>query len=688
MTTNIKIAFFAIMKNESKIVERCLTNLNPIVDYFCISDTGSTDNTVELIENFIVKNKKKGKVFKDTWVNFGTNRSLSFTNAVQWLEENNIDKNTTYLLTVDADMILKIEKDFNKQSLMTNKSWVIPQVNPSIRYYNSRLFCANVKYNCVGVTHEYWNCMEKENYQSGKLDSLWIDDIGDGGAKADKYERDLRLLTQGIIDEPNNERYLFYLAQTYLDIGDKENAIKWYTKRIEKKGWFEEVLIACTRLGDLYMSIGNPEKALFAWADGFNYNPYRAEPLIRMANYYRCKGMNNIAFVYLRQMARIPYPKDQVLFVEHKVYNYGFYEELSISGNYIEDKRCGLQACNYLTLYKDIPKELENMTLRNIYYYLKPFQWDFHQKFELSDINKDVWKSSSSALMMGKNVCGVVRAVNYSINDKFQYSIRDPNNTVRTKNFWTVFKKDENKKMTLKTCYEIQVKCPKIRDSHIEGLEDLKIVSNGKNIYGIATDWERGKHNHPSIIIAHLNQTGEGKYIIDKIVPTYYENDKCQKNWAPFIMNKKLHVIYSHQPLIILELDTETGIEKVVYNKMPKYNLEHMRGSSNPIQLKNGDWIVCVHIVTHLDTRKYYHRILKYSSTWDILEISDPFCFQKAYVEFTLSIFIDKDHKDKDKEILYIPYSSCDNTTEIVGIKIDNIPWVPQDIRKYIQEII
>lgn len=40
-------------KNESKIITRLLESVLPIIDYYCICDTGSTDNTIELIETFL-----------------------------------------------------------------------------------------------------------------------------------------------------------------------------------------------------------------------------------------------------------------------------------------------------------------------------------------------------------------------------------------------------------------------------------------------------------------------------------------------------------------------------------------------------------------------------------------------------------------------------------------------------------
>ena len=51
----VKIALNMIVKNESKIIIRLLESVLPIVDSYCICDTGSTDDTKEIIKNFFDK---------------------------------------------------------------------------------------------------------------------------------------------------------------------------------------------------------------------------------------------------------------------------------------------------------------------------------------------------------------------------------------------------------------------------------------------------------------------------------------------------------------------------------------------------------------------------------------------------------------------------------------------------------
>ena len=64
--------------------------------------------------------------------------------------------------------------------------------------------------------------------------------MGDRNKNPDKYKKDAEVLLKGLEEEPNNERYVFYLAQSYMDDRQYENSNKYYLKRFEMGGWPEE----------------------------------------------------------------------------------------------------------------------------------------------------------------------------------------------------------------------------------------------------------------------------------------------------------------------------------------------------------------------------------------------------------------------------------------------------------------
>jgi hypothetical protein len=125
-------------------------------------------------------------------------------------------------------------------SSMGNASGVsLKQVNGNLEYYNTRLMRLSDPWFCEGVTHEYWTGGGSSLKLSDEI--AWIRDVGDGGSKGDKFERDERLLLAGLEASPKCERYMFYLAQTYHCLNRDDEAIEWYKKHIEAGSWAEEI---------------------------------------------------------------------------------------------------------------------------------------------------------------------------------------------------------------------------------------------------------------------------------------------------------------------------------------------------------------------------------------------------------------------------------------------------------------
>ncbi|HEV8051468.1 MAG TPA: glycosyltransferase [Parachlamydiaceae bacterium] len=366
-----KLCLTMIVKNEAKIIERCLNTVKDIVDYISICDTGSTDNTVEIIENFMEKTGIPGKVHRHEWKNFGYNRSLSAEAAQEWLSKQGCPLKNTYLLLIDADMMLQVGADFTKSSLKED-SYKLCQKSNTLSYFNTRLIRASLPWDCVGVTHEYWAC--KFPCDDGRLDTLIIDDRNDGGCKSDKFERDVRMLTQGLKDEPGNSRYVFYLATSYHCLREYDTAIKWYLARIAMGGWYEEVWYCKYMIGTCYEAMEEWEQALSYYLDAHRYNPERAESLQLISKHYRMNKDYEMAYFFAKKGSLVPYPANQVLFVSYPVYEYLFDEDLSICAYYAGFKDEGSAAVNRLLLKRDIPEYIKKQACNNVSYYVEPLK--------------------------------------------------------------------------------------------------------------------------------------------------------------------------------------------------------------------------------------------------------------------------------------------------------------------------
>src|SRR5579863_6095151 len=233
-----KICVTGIMKNESKNIDRLFTSMLPLPpDMISIVDTGSTDGTPDLIMEWGKKHNIPTAVHHEPFKNFSHNRTHSIRAAKEAFPD------ADYFLLTDADFVWEINKGgkFDKTLLIDHK-YLIEQYNKSLSYWNIRLLSAKVDFTCHGVTHEYFSEDKVQTEYCGevraaKIHTLAIDDREDGGCKEDKFDRDERLLRQGLDDKETPKdlktRYKFYLGQTLKDMGRYEESLEWYIKRVE-----------------------------------------------------------------------------------------------------------------------------------------------------------------------------------------------------------------------------------------------------------------------------------------------------------------------------------------------------------------------------------------------------------------------------------------------------------------------
>lgn len=353
-----------IVKNESKIIERCMDAVKWI-DGIVISDTGSMDNTVEIIEAWRDRNGKRGAVVRNEWKNFGHNRTQALVEGRKWCFENGYDLDKVYFLLIDADMIFR--GDTLKGMVHQADLWDVRQQNTSIIYSNLRVVRASLDVVCVCPTHEYYDIRTPDTVRKTYEDTI-IEDVGDGGAKDNKAQRDIRMLKEGLTEEPKNPRYWFYLANTYRDIHDFPNAIIGYNSRIEIGGWFEETYCSMVYKGDCHSALGQYALAVESWLDAYQVDPARGEALIRLATYYRTISKHNTAMLFVEKGLKMALP-DRVLFLEKSTYQYKFLYELSICAFYTKDFSRGRVACEMLLNRTDLAENVRQSIIHNQEFY-------------------------------------------------------------------------------------------------------------------------------------------------------------------------------------------------------------------------------------------------------------------------------------------------------------------------------
>lgn len=361
----LRLCLNMIVKNEAHIIEETLNSVLKYISYWVISDTGSTDNTKEIIIEFFKKHNVPGKLVEHKWEDFGTNRTLALQAC--W----KVRKHFDYIWVFDADdlimgnLIFPESKEPDMYSLKYGSGFT---------YDRNQVFKSTEKWEYVGVLHEYPRCKSKKKPVLVSIEGDYYIDSRRLGARnkvEDKYQRDAVTLLKGLKKEPRNERYMFYLAQSYMDAGEFKNAIKWYKKRIEMKGWFEEVYYSYYRVATCMENDRQDWKDIEkAYLQAWSYLQSRAEPLYEIARHYR--KINNFVkgYAFAKQASSIPFPEKQVLFLFKNVYDYKAPEELMICAHFTKKYEESFNIGNNLLSLTDIPdddrKNIENVRDLNI----------------------------------------------------------------------------------------------------------------------------------------------------------------------------------------------------------------------------------------------------------------------------------------------------------------------------------
>lgn len=683
-----KICLNMIVKNESRVIVRLFDSVVNLIDGYCICDTGSTDNTVELITEYFRSKGIPGKVVQEPFRDFGYNRTFALQAARSM-------KDMDYVLLLDADMVLTgayMESKENAQqfkSLLANNNkdlYYICQGTPTYFYKNVRIVRNDMEFTYWGVTHEYVSTPPNTTTDSIDNSALFINDIGDGGSKTDKFERDIRLLKKGLEELPDNDRYTFYLANSYRDAGHPQQAIDTYRKRIQIGGWIEETWQSYYNIGICYKRMGETEKALNAWLEGYDHHPKRIENLYEVIHHYRCNGKNRLAYFYylLADRSRRQWgASNDYLFLQKDVYDYKIDYELSIIGYYVNDDHYDLLKASMKVLsYPYVEDYIQNNVLSNYKFYTKrlvesasPAPGNMRDMLENAtkslqiDADTEYVTSTPSICRQGNRLYVNVRYVNYRIDDNGNYVNRDK---IRTKNAIAVFDMippDTNtSNFRLQFLQEFELNYDRMVDDYYEGLEDVRLFASGNELLYNANRGLPNGHmtvEHGKIDI-ELKSTYSNVWLKNSSAP----GSRIEKNWVLIprkdpLQESTLKAIYHWSPaLIIGDIKEDTFAETHRIN-VPTF-FKYLRGSTNGILVDNEMWFMC-HAVSYEDRRYYYHIVVVLDAeSFEVKRYTPFFTFEGAKVEYTLGmVYLEETHT------FLIGYSVYDKETKYMFLRRD-----------------
>lgn len=269
----ITISLCMILKDEEKVINRCLDSVVDIVDEIVIIDTGSTDKTKEIASSYTEK------IYEFKWIDdFSMARNFSFSKATKdyilWLDADEL------IDEVNKNKLLSLKKDMSKDiDVITMNTYMDMDENnnPQITARRNRIVRNNKNFKWIGFVHEYIN-IDKNS----KVCDSDIAIIHDKVKCVD--DRNLKIYKKNIsLGKEMSNRDLYYYGKELYCNNEFDESIKVLEEFIDKAENEEEIMDALCRIGESYLYKKKWAEGRYYLYKTFEYTSPRGEVLYNIA---------------------------------------------------------------------------------------------------------------------------------------------------------------------------------------------------------------------------------------------------------------------------------------------------------------------------------------------------------------------------------------------------------------------
>ena len=319
----IRIGLTMIVKNEEHCIARCLESVfkSGLIEYFRIADTGSTDNTVQIILKAFAQYGVSGEVVEYPFTNYADCRNFALAG---------LEQECDYALWIDADEVFELgagqTADSIKAKLANFDAGLVRAIDGSNAFYRSSFFKLSPDIKWKGRVHEYVAGIEDK--KAVVLSECFINVYQEGaswkGNKKAKLQKYLELLFEQHEEEPKEPRWVYFIADTYRNAQEPQFdkiAMAWYRKRIAMDGGsIEENYVSRIMLASMQLrETGVINEALLE-SCGKVFD--RGEHLLTLATYYQSRNQVEKSYRYSLGMQKYFWniPENASMMIDREVY--------------------------------------------------------------------------------------------------------------------------------------------------------------------------------------------------------------------------------------------------------------------------------------------------------------------------------------------------------------------------------
>lgn len=311
-----RVCLHMIVKNESPVIARCLRSVLPWVDAAVIVDTGSADDTRGIASYELRESGKKFVVAEREWKGFAASRNDGLALARETIG----DLDGWLLFTLDADEILTPDDGFAWPDEDLD-GWHVWCDLAGVRFTRTLITRASVPWKYEGALHEDVT-LDREYRVGHPPAGLLVRSTRDGARARNpkRYEEDAALLLAEHEKHPEDARTVFYIANSYRDAGNHEEALRWYDKRAAMPGTEQETWATMHERARCMIMCKLPANDIIAaHLLAYQNRPCRAETLRQLAQFCRMSAAPAVADLFDDAASRMRKPRD-IMFVDQTAY--------------------------------------------------------------------------------------------------------------------------------------------------------------------------------------------------------------------------------------------------------------------------------------------------------------------------------------------------------------------------------
>ena len=338
-----------IVRDDSQVLRECIASVSRFIDYWVIVDTGSEDDTPDLVSHLL--SDIPGELHHRDWVNFGENRTQALELA---------RGKSDFVLFMDADNVLCAPAGWVLPRLVADAYWLRVSL-AGLDYQLPLLVRSDLKWAWKGAVHEYLSL--DDDFTKEALTGVHVEARQAGLRSRDPntYLKDAQILLSELQRDPGNCRTAFYLAQSWQSAGQPQAALQGYQQRIAMGGWEQEVFISLYRIGAILHSEGKWDDAERAYEEAWSYRPERIEPLYEICRHYREKGMYAKGYRVGVRALNTGCATNDILFVQSSIYRWQLaYEAALCAFNVSEFAHCQ-KLCDLCLETAEVPTHEANI---------------------------------------------------------------------------------------------------------------------------------------------------------------------------------------------------------------------------------------------------------------------------------------------------------------------------------------